>query len=113
MPGARPIRLDASNVDVTFAVRWFGALTVRGRFTRVVGTLRIPDGCLEGADLTVDVLSDSVRTGIALRDRHPSGPQFLDAGRHRTSPFAACRVSRPNGLLLVTGALVLRGTSMK
>jgi polyisoprenoid-binding protein YceI len=103
------IRLSPANTRVTFAVRWLGVLTVRGRFTEVEGTLSIPDGCVESAEIAIDVLAGSLRTGIALRDRHLRGSRFLDAARFPRIAFRSIRVERPNGILVVTGRLTLRG----
>jgi polyisoprenoid-binding protein YceI len=103
------IQLDAGNLSVTFAVRWLGAVTVRGRFTQATGTVRIPDGCLDQAEVSIDVVAASLQTGIGLRDRHLRGPQFLDAERHPLITFRSTKVHRPNGVLIVSGLLSLRG----
>jgi polyisoprenoid-binding protein YceI len=108
-PSVSDIRLDAESTAVTFAVRWLGALTVRGRFTELEGTLRIPDGCVEAAEVAIDVAAASVRTGIGLRDRHLRGPQFLDAARYPRITFRSTRVEHPNGILIVSGLISLRG----
>jgi polyisoprenoid-binding protein YceI len=107
--GNRDITLDAGNTSVTFAVRWLGALTVRGRFAGIAGALRIPDGCVERATLSLDVQAPSVRTGLSLRDRHLRGPEFLDAARFPTIAFRSTSVERPDGVLIVRGVLTLRG----
>ena len=103
------IQLDAGNLSVTFAVRWLGALTVRGRFTKATGTVRIPDGCLEQAVVAIDVDAASLETGISLRNRHLRGPQFLDTARHPKITFRSTKVHRPNGVLIVSGTLSLCG----
>lgn len=103
------IRLTAANTVVTFAVRWLGVLSVRGRFDEVEGTLRIPNGSVEAADVTIDVLAASLQTGIELRDQHLRGHRFLDADRYPRITFRSERVERPNGILIVTGRLQLRG----
>lgn len=109
MPEDRAIRLTAANTRISFAVRWLGVLVVRGRFAGVEGLLRIPDGCVEAAVLSLDVETASLRTGIALRDRHLKGPRFLDAERHPLIAFRSTRVERPNSVLVVAGRLALHG----
>lgn len=109
MPEDRAIRLTTANTRISFAVRWLGVLTVRGRFPGVEGLLRIPDGCVEAAAITLDVETASLRTGVALRDRHLRGPRFLDAERHPRISFRSTRIERPNGVLVVTGCLALHG----
>jgi len=105
----RAIRLTAANTSISFVVRWLGALTVRGRFTNLEGLLRIPDGCVEAAGITIDVETASLRTGITLRDRHLRGPRFLDAARHPLISFRSTRIERPNSILVASGRLMLHG----
>lgn len=108
---ARVIRLTAANTTVTFEVRWLGMLHVRGRFREMEGMLRVPDGCIDGAEVTLDVAAASLRTGIDLRDRHLRGHRFLDADRHPLITFRSTHVSRPNDTVMVTGILTLRGVA--
>ncbi len=106
----RGIRLDGENTAVTFAVRWLGMLTVRGRFTQVDGSIQVADGCVDRSTLRVDVVAASLRSGIGLRDRHLRGPQFLDVARFPRITFRSTRIERASGLLIITGTLALRGT---
>lgn len=103
-------RLGAGSADVSFRVRWFGVISVRGRFASAGGSVRVP--CAEdGAGVTVEVQSDSVRTGIALRDRHLRGTRFLDAERHPFIRFESDRLQRNNGGWELQGRLFLKGRS--
>lgn len=102
------VQLDASNARVRFSVRWFGVITVRGTF----GTLKgIVEGPANGGPphVSAAVESQSVRTGIALRDRHLRGLRFLDSARHPFIEFESDRASRHNGVWDVKGHLRLRG----
>jgi polyisoprenoid-binding protein YceI len=103
------IRLDPSNTTVAFSVRWLGGLTVRGGFMDVRGAIRVPDACVEQAEVHLEVAAASIRSGISLRDRHLRGPQFLDAVRSPAVTFRSTRVERLNGALRVAGVLTLRG----
>jgi polyisoprenoid-binding protein YceI len=109
MSSACAVTLDARNTSVEFAVRWWGALTVRGRFDRLSGELIIPNGDISTASLRLDVEADSVHTGIGLRDHHLRGPQFLDAERYPRISFTSTRIERVNGAISVAGHLSLRG----
>jgi polyisoprenoid-binding protein YceI len=109
-PAVVDIGLGVENTTISFAVRWLGVLTVRGRFAELEGALRIPDGRVDEAQLTLDVAAASVRTGIALRDRHLRGPQFLDAGRFPRITFRSTWVGRPKGVLVVSGVISLKGS---
>ncbi|MFN8581026.1 MAG: YceI family protein [Gemmatimonadaceae bacterium] len=109
MSSACAIVLDSHNTSVRFAVRWWGALTVRGRFDDLSGELIIPNGDITSASLRVDIDAESVHTGIGLRDRHLRGPQFLDSDRYPRISFSSTRVERVDGAITVTGHLSLRG----
>lgn len=110
MNGAYAVRLDSRNTSVAFAVRWWGALTVRGTFESLDGELVIPNGDLSTATLRVAVDAESVQTGIGLRDHHLRGPQFLDVKHYRHITFGSTRVERIDGAITVAGQLSLRGT---
>jgi hypothetical protein len=100
--------LDARNARVSFSVRWFGIIHVRGWFSAVEGRLAVPgDG--GAACLVLQVESASVRTGIVLRDRHLRGLRFLDSARHPFIRFRSERVTRRNDGWEIEGRLSLRG----
>lgn len=112
MHPAHDIVLCAQNVAVTFVVRFGGVSEVRGRFSAVEGTLRIPDGDVEGAQVELRVGASSISTGIALRDHHLCGPGFLDAAQWPWIKFASDHVSRESGALRVDGSLSLHGVTL-
>ena len=102
------LQLDAANARVRFAVRWFGVVTVRGTFDNVKGSVTLPVNG-EEPNVSVAVDSESVHTGISLRDRHLKGLRFLDASRHPKIEFKSDRASRHNGVWDMKGRLMLRG----
>jgi polyisoprenoid-binding protein YceI len=104
--GPATVRLDARNARVSFRVRWFGVIQVRGTFEAVDARITVPSG--GDPCIVVDVESASVRTGIGLRDRHLRGFRFLDSQRHPIIRFESDRVVRQAGMR-VTGRLSLRG----
>jgi polyisoprenoid-binding protein YceI len=109
--GVSEIPISAANTSVEFRVRWLGLLVVRGRFTDVCGTVCIPGGDVSRVSVDVQVATASVRTGIALRDRHLRGPNFLDAARHPLATFRGGSVHRWPSRVSLPGSLVLRGVT--
>jgi len=110
LDGGRDIRLSPDNARLTFDVRWLGGWVVRGTFSDFDGLLRLPAADEAGvATLEVAVAAASVRTGIALRDRHLRGADYLDAAHHPKIVFRASSAPPRSSRLLVPGRLALRG----
>lgn len=109
--GSEPVRLTPDNTHVSIAVRWLGGLVVRGTFADVRGTIHVPVDDDDTAAVTVEVRTDSVRTGISLRDRHLRGPLFLDAQRYPTISFRGGDVMRLPTHVAVPGSLTVRGVT--
>jgi polyisoprenoid-binding protein YceI len=103
------VRLDSTSAIVSFRVRWFGVITVRGRFESVTGSVTAPANGDEDLAVTIEAVSSSLHTGIGLRDRHLRGPRFLGAERHPVIRFESDRVRRHNGVWELHGELSLRG----
>jgi polyisoprenoid-binding protein YceI len=108
MDAPASIRVDVANATVSFRVRWFGVIQVRGRFASVTGTVALTE-TVDDATVSMQVESASVRTGIALRDRHLRGHRFLDSDRHPEIRFESDQVRRHNGTWDIRGRLCLRG----
>lgn len=109
MDNVRILELDPSNMSVTFEVGWIGATKVRGRFTDVRGTLRLAEDDIAHASLTVDVAAKSISTGIALRDRHLRGSDFLSVAHSPFISFRSDLVTCVDGAVVIDGVLSLRG----
>lgn len=103
------LQLNPANVRVSFSVRWFGVVYVRGSFAGVAGTVTVPGPDGQAASISIEVDSTSVRTGISLRDLHLRGLRFLDSVTHPVIRFESERVARHNGVWEVRGRLWLRG----
>lgn len=109
MNSFRALNLDGSNTEVAFRVQWFGLVTVRGVFDRVRGGLRLGESGLSSVELTLEVESASVRTGIGLRDRHLRAERFLNADLHPLIRFSCRAAEFANQEVRLTGDLALRG----
>lgn len=105
-----PLTLSISerNFHLTFDVG-LGPLIVRGTFRELHGTLHVPTGDIDDAQLVVHVAAASISTGLSTRDRHLRGGSFLDAANFPLISFRSTRVHRVEGALQVDGLLTLRG----
>lgn len=104
------VTLDARNTRVTF-VASLGPLPVRGEFRAVSGTLALPAADIERARIAIDVVTDSVHTGLAMRDRHLRAESFLHSAHAPLISFRSERVIRDGAMLNVAGTLSLRGVA--
>ena len=109
--GPGDLRLDRRNTTVSFEATWFGAVPVRGHFAELSGMIHVPDGDASRASVDVEVETASVRTGIALRDRHLCGATFLHAAEHPLITFRGGSLLRMPARVELPGSLTLRGTT--
>jgi polyisoprenoid-binding protein YceI len=100
--------LDRGNTRISFEVRWFGVLPIRGTFGRLHGTLEIEGGVAQ-ARVQIDVDAASVKTGLALRDRHLRRQRFLHSDLYPFISFKSVSTGYDQGHLVVDGVLSLRG----
>lgn len=99
--------IDPSHTCLDFAVRHMGLATVRGRFKKVRGTVRVEDGRLTAVEATID--ADSIDTAEPQRDDHLRSPDFLDVANYPAITFRSTNVEpRGNGHYLVSGDLTIR-----
>jgi polyisoprenoid-binding protein YceI len=107
--GLEEVQLSSANTALSFAVRWLGALKVRGTFTELSGRVCVPREGIERATARVEIAAASIHTGIGLRDRHLREPRFLDARRFPSIVFHSEGARWRGTHLFMPGTLVLRG----
>ena len=104
--------IDSSRSRILFAVRHLVFSKTRGRFSRLSGTVIVPDGDLSRATVDVVIDASSIDTGVARRDRHLRSADYLDVKRYPDITFTSQRVhAEPEGHLRVVGALTMRGVT--
>jgi polyisoprenoid-binding protein YceI len=104
--------VDPMHAEVGFAVRHLMISTVRGRFGRVAGTVKLDDKDLANAKIDVEVDVTSIDTRQDQRDAHLRSPDFFDADNFPTMHFAGTRIEGDiNGEFKIIGNLTVRGTT--
>jgi polyisoprenoid-binding protein YceI len=99
-------RLDPSRSRVEFQVRnFYGLMTVRGRFGRYEGTLRVSDR----PAVALVIEADSLDTRNTKRDEHLRSDAFFDVANHPRVRFEADIVDLDRDRLKVRGLLYARG----
>lgn len=104
-------RLDAEQTRIHFEVQHFGTSTSRGRFDTIAGSI-VLDRAAHRGEVSIEVDTRSVSTGLPPFDAALRGPYLLDAAAQPTAWFVAGRIvfdgDRP---VRLDGELTLRGTS--
>jgi polyisoprenoid-binding protein YceI len=108
IPAAGTFALDPAHTRVGFLARHLMVSKVRGAFTEVSGEVVIADDPA-ASTVTAVIPAASIDTGVADRDAHLRGADFLDVEAHPTLTF------RSTGLVLdrdsrftLRGALTVR-----
>ena len=108
--------LDPAHTTIEFAVKHMMFTTVRGRFTKFSGTLRVDerDPNLSGVDVDIDAAS--IDTGVGDRDAHLRSADFLDVENHPRITFRSTDVqgahAKDGDRFRVAGELDIRGQAM-
>lgn len=97
---------------VTFTIKNFG-LNVDGKFSGLSGTINFDPYALENSLFIVKVESNSINTGIDLRDNHLKKKEFLDAERYPYIHFMSTKVSHTDkqNVYHINGKLTIKGIS--
>jgi polyisoprenoid-binding protein YceI len=102
--------VDPVHAHVGFVGRHFGLSRVRGRFTGVVGTVRIADDLAESSvEVTIDM--GTVDSGSPDRDDHLRSADLFDVERHPIATFRSTRIQPAGRVGQVTGDLTIKGVT--
>ena len=116
MDGMSMWELDPAHTTIEFAVKHMMFTTVRGRFTKFSGTVRVDERDPERSDVDVDIDAASIDTGVADRDTHLRSADFLDVENHPRITFRSTDVkgahAKAGDRFTVTGELDIRGQAL-
>lgn len=105
----RALRIDPGNASVRFEATLLGLFHVRGSFREFEGLLQSEDGDPRRATLEARISAASLYTGVALRDHHLRGREYLDAMDYPDITFRSRSVVLRPPHLVVGGVVTLRG----
>ena len=105
-------RVDPDHTFVTFEVIHFNTSTVRGRFDRVEGTIRLDPAAKTGrAEIAVN--TGSIDSGVAEFDAHLKSADFLDTQKEPSARFVGEKFDfKGDKLSSVSGTLTLLGKAL-
>ena len=108
--------LDPAHTTIEFAVKHMMFTTVRGRFTKFSGTVRVDERTPDLSGVDVDIEAASIDTGVADRDNHLRSADFLDVEHHPRITFRSTSVegayAKTGDRFRVVGDLAIRGQSL-
>jgi polyisoprenoid-binding protein YceI len=107
--------IDPTNSTIAFSIKHLKVATVRGRFTRFQGAVRLDPDQPEATIVEVEIDAASVDTREKKRDEHLRSADFFDVATYpaiifrgtRVEPFSPARHDR----WLVAGDLTIHGVT--
>jgi polyisoprenoid-binding protein YceI len=108
--------IDPAHSTIEFAVKHMMFTTVRGRFTKFSGAIRVDEQNPDRSRVEVVIDASSIDTGVSDRDNHLRSADFLDVERNPQITFRSTKVSgahvEAGDRFTLTGDLEIRGKSM-
>src|SRR5579859_7776228 len=103
-------QIDPYHLQVEFAVKHFGMMTVRGHFGDVTATGQIDPQNPTSSAVDVTIKTDSIKTNNAQRDLDLRGSNFLEIDKHPTVTFKSTRIESAGAdEYTMTGDLTIKG----
>jgi len=110
--GLQRYQVDADHSSLEFRVGFMGLSSVHGDFTTYEGTMMYDPQHAERTTVTLAILTESIDTGVANRDRDLRSPNFFDAKKFPAIVFSSTGVTpQAGGGLTVTGDLTMHGVT--
>ncbi|HZY80225.1 MAG TPA: YceI family protein [Cyclobacteriaceae bacterium] len=108
------LHLQEKTSSVSFTIRNFG-LNVEGSFSRPEGTIVYDPTNPIASSFVLKIASNTIDTGIGLRDQHLKGDEYLDALHYPFLKFVSAGVSKTDSAdsYTVTGYLTIKDTTKK
>jgi polyisoprenoid-binding protein YceI len=105
-------QIDPYHLQVEFAVKHLGMMTVRGHFSEItsVGQIDPDNPAASSIDLTIQAAS--IRTHNEMRDNDLRSANFLDAANSPTLTFKSTSIEPAgNDRFSITGDLTIKGVT--
>jgi polyisoprenoid-binding protein YceI len=103
-------QIDPYHLQVEFAVKHFGMMTVRGHFGDVTATGEIDPQDPTASSVDVTIKTDSIKTSNPQRDLDLRSSNFLEIDKFPTITFKSTRIQSAGGdEYVMTGDLTIKG----
>jgi polyisoprenoid-binding protein YceI len=104
-------QIDPAHSLVEFSVRHMMVSTVKGRFTRLSGTVLDVAEDPSLSSVQVEIEAASITTGDEQRDTHLRSADFFDAESYPAISFKSTRIEGDRDAFKVVGDLTLHGVT--
>jgi polyisoprenoid-binding protein YceI len=109
---AVPFKIDKNHSTVGFTIPILGGLSeVTGKFTDFDVQLNYDDAEPALSTVSASIKTASIDTGIDDRNAHLRTADFFDAEKYPDITFKSKKVSRQEGMLMVTGDFTMHGVT--
>ena len=108
---AQSYKIDPLGTTIQFKVKNIGIMSVKGVFEKFKGSVDIDDTDLSKSKVDVSIETDSINTGIDMRDKDLRGPDFFHVVKFPAMTFVSTMVETVAGKLKVTGNLTIKGVT--
>ena len=109
-------QIDPAHTTIEFAVKHMMFTTVRGRFKKFSGTVRVDERHPNLSGVDVDIEAASIDTGVDDRDAHLRSADFLDVEHHPRITFRSTGVegahAKDGDRFRIAGDLDIRGQAL-
>ncbi|GAA4349289.1 YceI family protein [Angustibacter luteus] len=102
--------IDSSHTEVGFVVRHMMVSKVKGRFSKVEGTITVAENVLESS-VQATVAAASIDTRDDNRDNHLRSADFFDAETYPELTFASTGIRADGDDFLLDGDLTIKGVT--
>lgn len=104
--------IDAGHSSVNFRIEHLGITWVAGHFTSFNGSIDADKADFSDMKINLNIVANSIATGIGDRDAHLNGEDFLNTGKFENITFKSTKVTAgKDGKLTVEGELTMLGVS--
>lgn len=107
-----PWQFDPYHLQVEFAVKHFGMMTVRGHFTDVTASGNLDPDHPETSSLDVSINVASLKTNNETRDNDLKSSNFLELDKYPTITYKSTRIATTGkDELSIGGDLTIKGNT--
>nr|WP_315026410.1 YceI family protein [uncultured Chryseobacterium sp.] len=100
--------IDPMHSSFNFNIKHMGISFVQGRFDKFGGKVATKGTNLDNASFNISVATETINTGVEMRDNHLKSNDFFAAGQYPEMVFVSSSVSKDKNNYLLKGKLTIK-----